>query len=119
MSIPSVNSNPSDLLVTRDQPVARPADSQPRANGTVSSVATTAPVEPASSGRPQQASRLPVQAPAGTDPALWSILTGEERAFFARDATSGPLTYFGIMLPGSSSLAATPSSRGRRIDVRV
>ena len=27
---------------------------------------------------------LPVAAPPGTDPALWSVLTSEERVFFAR-----------------------------------
>ena len=36
---------------------------------------------------------LPAEAPQGTDPELWSVLTGEERAFFAKAAQSGPLTY--------------------------
>ena len=30
---------------------------------------------------------------AGTDPALWSVLSGEERAFFAKAGAMGPLTY--------------------------
>jgi hypothetical protein len=68
--------------------------------------------------RPHHAPAVPVQAPVGTDPALWSILTTEERAFFARQATSGPLTYLKVMMPDTPSMA-TVAARGHRIDVRV
>jgi len=36
---------------------------------------------------------VPVEAPAGTDPALWSVLSSDERAFFAKAGAMGPLTY--------------------------
>ena len=68
--------------------------------------------------QPTQTS-MTAQAPAGTDPALWSILTGEERAFFAKSNSSGPLTYGKMMPPSRSVTSAAPISIGRRIDVRV
>ena len=86
-------------------PLARPAAPAPR----------SAPALAASA----QAS-LPAEAPAGTDPALWSVLTGEERAYFAKAATSGPLTY-GRIAAGVNALqpSAPPSVRGSRLDVRA
>jgi hypothetical protein len=82
--------------------------------------------------RPQQplagaaaGAALPAEAPAGTDPALWSVLTGEERAFFAKAAASGPLTY-GRVAAGVNALRGNPlagapaaASRGGRLDVRA
>jgi hypothetical protein len=58
---------------------------------------------------------LPHQAPPGTDPNLWSVLTAEERGFFARAQAMGPVTY------GRSNGNGTepPLQRGSRIDVRV
>lgn len=62
------------------------------------------------------AATLPAEAPQGTDPELWSVLTGEERAFFARAGSLGPLTY------GRATAAAQaptpPAVRGGRLDVR-
>ncbi len=63
------------------------------------------------------ASSLPAQAPPGTDPELWSVLTGEERAFFAKVGAMGPLTY-GRML-GAQPAANAPMARGGRLDVKV
>jgi hypothetical protein len=66
---------------------------------------------------------LSSEPPAGTDPALWSVLTGEERAFFAKAAASGPLTYSRLS-SGVQALAGTPIAgaggvaRGGRLDVR-
>lgn len=54
--------------------------------------------------------------PPGSDPALWSILTSEERAFFARQAALGPIHY------GPGQRAPAPVSDaplGGRIDVRA
>jgi len=71
------------------------------------------------------AGALPAEPPAGTDPALWSVLTGEERAFFARAAASGPLTYgrisAGVNMLQGNPLAQAPSAaaRGGRLDVRA
>lgn len=73
-------------------------------------------VAPRAAARPSAA--VPAEAPAGTDPALWSVLTTEERAFFARAVTNGPLTYTKMM----GALTNTPPAvmpRGGRMDVRV
>ncbi|MDH5590089.1 MAG: hypothetical protein OEZ65_01550 [Gemmatimonadota bacterium] len=57
---------------------------------------------------------LSAQAPEGTDPALWSVLTSEERTFFARARSMGPLTY------GPGRGGATPGGIvGGRVDLRV
>ena len=63
---------------------------------------------------------LPSEPPAGTDPALWSVLTGEERAYFAKAASMGPLTY-GRIAAGVNAMqpAAPASARGGRLDVRA
>lgn len=61
-------------------------------------------------------SAVPAEAPPGTDPALWSVLTGEERAFFAKTAALGPLTYGRIK---AATQAPPPAQRGVRLDVRA
>jgi len=60
---------------------------------------------------------VPAEAPAGTDPALWSVLSGDERAFFAKSGAMGPLTY-GRALRDMNA-AQMPASRGGRLDVKV
>ena len=65
---------------------------------------------------PGGAAALPVQAPSGTDPALWSILTSEERGFFAKSQASGPLTYGRLM--AERSQPSLPAVRGGRLDIR-
>ncbi len=57
---------------------------------------------------------LSADAPSGTDPMLWSVLTSEERAFFARAHALGGVTYG----PGAATRAAGVP-RGGRVDVRV
>ena len=59
---------------------------------------------------------VPAEAPAGTDPALWSVLTTDERNFFAKTASLGPLTYGRIK---AGAMPTTPSVRGGRLDVRA
>ena len=59
---------------------------------------------------------VPPEAPAGTDPSLWSVLTTEERNFFAKTAAMGPLTYGRIK---AETNAAPPAARGVRLDVRA
>jgi hypothetical protein len=54
--------------------------------------------------------------PPGTDPALWDILTADERAFFARLGAMGPLTY-GRALQ-SAAPSTLPIPRGTRLDIR-
>jgi hypothetical protein len=60
---------------------------------------------------------VPVQAPPGTDPELWNVLTAEERTFFAKLGAMGPLTY-GRVLSGQLATPAE-SLRGGRVNVKV
>ncbi len=60
---------------------------------------------------------VPVEAPPGTDPSLWSVLTSDERNFFAKSAASGPLTYSRIK--DVTNPPAAPIARGVRLDVRA
>ena len=54
---------------------------------------------------------IPMEAPPGTDPALWSVLTSDERRYFAKLHTAGPLTY------GPRTANVPPGLvRGGRID---
>ena len=60
---------------------------------------------------------VPVEPPPGTDPALWSVLSSDERAFFAKAGAMGPLTY-GRALAEMKS-AQLPATRGGRLDVKI
>jgi hypothetical protein len=60
---------------------------------------------------------VPAEAPAGTDPALWSVLSGEERAFFAKAGATGPLTYGRAFSDMKAS--QLPANRGGRLDVKI
>jgi hypothetical protein len=66
-------------------------------------------------GAPREAA--PVVAPPGTDPALWSVLSEQERAFFSRVGAMGPLTY-GRVLTGEIT-PPTTTLRGGRLDIKV
>jgi hypothetical protein len=59
---------------------------------------------------------LPVEAPPGTDPALWSILSADERSFFAKSQAMGPLTYGRKMAQRMEP--PMPAVRGGRLDIR-
>jgi hypothetical protein len=91
--------------VERERPDRVPTNGTPPA---------AAPVrDPLAAGRPQAA--LPAEPPPGTDPELWSVLSAEERVFFARLGAMGPLTYGRI----ASAMNAEPAiPRGGRLDVR-
>src|SRR5947209_1631862 len=88
------------------QPATQRVPAQP------SQVPATTGKQPA--GAAQQS--VPVEPPPGTDPALWSVLSGEERAFFAKAGAMGPLTY-GRALAEMKS-AQLPATRGGRLDVK-
>src|SRR5688572_30435351 len=60
---------------------------------------------------------ISAEPPPGTDPALWSVLSAEERAFFAKAGAMGPLTY-GRALHELKS-AQLPVARGGRLDVKI
>lgn len=106
-------------------PLARPDETsrtsvdRNRANtqNTAIAPATTPALRPQTPIAGQSAqSVVPAEAPAGTDPTLWSVLTSEERNFFAKTASLGPLTYGRIK---AALPAAPPSVRGGRLDVRA
>lgn len=67
-------------------------------------------------GQSTAQSTVPAEAPAGTDPTLWSVLTNDERNFFAKTAALGPLTYSRIK---AVTNPAPPAARGIRLDVRA
>lgn len=70
---------------------------------------------PSKNGTAQQS--VPVDPPPGTDPALWSILSGEERAYFAKAGATGPLTYGRAF--NDMKAAQLPANRGGRLDVKI
>jgi len=75
-----------------------------------------APNAPANGNGAQQQS-VPVEPPPGTDPALWSVLSSDERAFFAKAGAMGPLTYGRAFEDQRAN--QLPASRGGRLDVKV
>ena len=92
---PATAGRADQAAVARGGPLARP---QP---GT--SAAAAAPVS--------------VTPPPGTDPDLWTVLTADERSYFAKLGAMGPLTY-GRVLSGQMQPPA-PSVRGGRLDVKA
>ena len=60
---------------------------------------------------------LPTQPPPGTDPELWSVLSADERVFFAKLGAMGPLTYGRVLTQAQQP--AVPGARGGRLDVKV
>jgi hypothetical protein len=98
--------------------------SDPRAHGIqperapVAPAATTLVRQPSAAAAKQAPAAVPVEAPAGTDPELWAVLSADERAFFSRVGAMGPLTYGYVMQNGTMPSEA-PTSRGGRLDVRV
>ncbi|MGH7741883.1 MAG: hypothetical protein ACRENS_07670 [Candidatus Eiseniibacteriota bacterium] len=77
-----------------------------------------APLPRAASSRPAPESSAPVSAsplaPAAGQAPADSILTPEEREFFATKAALGPLTY----RPRTNAAESTAPPTGQRIDVR-
>jgi hypothetical protein len=72
--------------------------------------------KPAASAATKNAPSVPVEAPEGTDPALWSVLSAEERAFFAKAGAMGPLTYGRAFREMTG--VQPPAARGGRLDVK-
>lgn len=107
MSINGIN-NPYTRVAPRPAPNARPDQA----------------ARPATAARPERAPAAPaaptaaaVAPPPGTDPDLWTVLTPDERAYFARLGAMGPLTY-GRVLSGQAP-APAPAARGVRLDVKA
>lgn len=92
-------------------PAATPHAAQPQRQKQTTA-ATAAPLGQVTQ-TPQGANELPLEAPAGTDPAVWAVLTTEERQYFARAAAMGPVTY-GRVTTGKPTVLV-----GARIDVKA
>lgn len=56
-------------------------------------------------------------APDGVDQDLWSVLSKEERSFFMKAGSMGPLTYG--RMSSSQTPAPTPMLRGGRLDIKA
>lgn len=117
MSINPLSSTLGGYAIQRpatDAARSRTEQSPARANEGVGQ--QPAPTLRAGIAEPAQRTLSP-SAPAGTDPELWSVLTSEERTFFAKVGSMGPLTYG--RMTGSAAPGAPPSIRGGRLDVKV
>ncbi len=128
MSLNGINNNP--LLSSLPAIAPRPAGAQPNgapANGVQPNGQQPSSVQPGAAQRSERTpaarpsiastpSAVPAEAPPGTDPALWSVLTSEERTFFSKTAALGPLTYGRIK---NATLPTPPAMRGGRLDVRA
>jgi hypothetical protein len=115
MNVNGLSSSLQSLLAARDQL------QRPDAAGTAAAQAQRAATPAATSAQAKAATtaNLTAQPPEGTDPALWSVLTSDERAFFSRVVTSGPLTYSKMAAASANRPAAMPAIRGGRIDFRA
>jgi hypothetical protein len=96
-----------------------PVRDNTRTQGQAPAVVQQPVATPAKTAAPakQAQSAVPAEAPAGTDPALWSILSTEERSFFAKSGAMGPLTYGRAFTDMKSS--QLPANRGGRLDVKI
>lgn len=56
-------------------------------------------------------------APEGVDPDIWSVLTKQEKIFFARTGGLGILTYANSS--SGAGVSAMPIVRGARLDIRI
>ena len=72
--------------------------------------------KPAGATNGSSPSSVPVEPPEGTDPALWSVLSADERAFFAKAGAMGPLTYGKALREQNGQ--QLPAFRGGRLDVK-
>ena len=121
MSINPLSSSLNGLLGSIQRPSTDPGHGRVEQGATRPAGTSAAPAAASRQGltsiaQPAQGT-LPATAPAGTDPELWSVLTGEERAFYAKVGSMGPLTY-GRMMNGGTA-AAPPAMRGVRLDIKV
>jgi hypothetical protein len=72
--------------------------------------------KPATATSATSPANVPAEPPEGTDPALWSVLSSEERAFFAKAGAMGPLTYGKALREMNGQ--QLPAFRGGRLDVK-
>lgn len=114
MSINGINAGRFGLVPERGVDSTSGREPQPARTPLAGSTAPSPAVREPRGLEPNSAT-LPAEAPAGTDPELWSVLTSEERSFYARTHALGPLTYG----PGEVRGAQDSMARGGRLDLRV
>jgi hypothetical protein len=90
-------------------------NNRPQVQPSTTPVPTPAAKAAATTTAKSQAS-VPVEPPEGTDPALWSVLSADERAFFAKAGAMGPLTYGKALREQNGQ--QLPAFRGGRLDVK-
>jgi hypothetical protein len=113
MSIYGVSNPYGALRPTPADPRTRGVGERPAPTAAPAATPTPALRDPQAAASAAQA--LPATPPPGTDPELWAVLSTEERAFFAKVGTMGPLTYGRMM---EAARPAVPAFRGGRLDVR-
>jgi len=84
---------------------------------TPSSLPVPAPATTQTPAAKSAQSAVPAEPPAGTDPALWSVLSSEERQFFAKAGAMGPLTYGRAF--SEMKAQQIPANRGGRLDIKI
>jgi hypothetical protein len=111
----STISRPANPLPLRDN-----GRTQQQLPGTTKLPAAASPSQPVATtqapGAAKSSQALSAEPPAGTDPALWSVLSSDERAFFAKAGAMGPLTYGRALREQNVQM---PASRGGRLDVKI
>jgi hypothetical protein len=118
MSVNGVSGIPAALLRPQETVRQKPDQERPYAAPAPQNSVVPSPGRVGGAGllAPRQ-DTLPLEAPAGTDSELWQVLTSEERAYFAKISSMGPLTYG---RPSAPTLATdSPMVRGGRLDVKA
>ena len=121
MSVHGVSGAPNAIVFPRETTRATTAENE-KTTATVSRPQVERPAVASSGLLAPRTEALPVDAPAGTDPDLWQVLTHSERAYFAKMSAMGPLTYgraSGAVTSARSGGEATSLARGGRLDVKA
>lgn len=115
MNLNGIGSLPGMVRPTHAEPRTRVENGQ---NGQAIPAPAPASVRPVREVTPvaDLNQTLPVEPPPGTDPELWSVLSAEERSFFAKVGSMGPLTYGHLL---NTARSDQPVMRGGRLDVKA
>lgn len=119
MSVNGITSNPlvNTVAAPRTDATRQTGVSTNAGRQTGTAATGTAALKPQAPIATATQTTVPAEAPAGTDPELWNVLTAEERTFFAKTSALGPLTYG--RYKAATNPAAPTTARGVRLDVRA
>lgn len=109
--------NVGGVQTTRPQHPATPSSPEGRIDQRQAPATVQSPRTTQAPNAAPGAAAVPTQAPSGTDPELWNVLSSEERVFFAKLGAMGPLTYGRVL--SQAQQPSAPSARGGRLDVKV